>query len=83
MKYGNATKAVYDIYNVKKRNSAAAIGCRLLRNVNVRKEIDRIFETEESIPVSIAALIKQMLEHGNWKERIFALKMAMKIHGYY
>lgn len=82
IKYGNATRAAYDIYNVKRRNSAAVIGSRLLRNVNVQREIDFVIEAERSIPTSIALLLKDMLENGTWRAKVEALKMAMRIHGY-
>lgn len=58
----NATKAAYEIYNVKSRQSAAVIGCRLLRNVNIQKEINALFEAKglstESIIKNLNAIAK-------------------------
>lgn len=83
MKRGNATEAAFHLYNVKNRKSAAVIGSRLLRNVNVIREIERVYEAEESIPTLMVKLLKETLEHGTGKEHVQAIKIAMRLHGYY
>lgn len=83
LQYGNATEAAMTIYNTKSRRSAAVIGSRLLRNVNVRREIDRIVEAEGSIPAYIAKLLVDVIENGSWKEKIKAIQIALKLHGVY
>lgn len=81
LSYGNATKAVMEIYNTESRNSAGVIGCRLLRNVKVRREIDSILESEGSISSYMTTLLKNTIEFGNAREKFKALQMTFKLHG--
>lgn len=83
LKYGNATRAAFDTYNVKKRNSAGVIGSRLLRNVKVIEEINSISEAEKEFPVLIVDLLKDVLKNGNGKDKVEAIKIGMRLHGIY
>ena len=80
---GNATKAVMEIYNVKSRNSAGVIGSNLLRNVKVKREIDRIIETDKSFLLYIADELKKSVEYGHGYERVEAIKLTFKLLGAY
>lgn len=77
----NATKAVLEAYDVKNTNSAAVIGCRLLRNVNVRREIDRTIETEGSIPSRIVELIDNVYENGSVREQLKIAQLIFRFYG--
>ncbi len=77
----NATQAVLKVYDVKSRNSAAVIGCRLLRNVNVRQEIDRTIETDGSIPSRIVELIDNVYKYGSIREQLKTAQLILKIYG--
>lgn len=77
----NATKAVLEAYDVKNTNSAAVIGCRLLRNVNVRREIDRTIETEGSIPSRIVKLIENVSENGSTSDQLKVAQMLLRFYG--
>lgn len=82
LEYGIATKAALEVYNAKNRSSAAVIGSRLLRNVNVKREIDCIFEANKTFPAYIVINLKKSIENGTPSERIKALQMALRLQGY-
>ena len=77
----NATKAVLNVYSVKNRNSAAVIGCRLLRNVNVQREISSILESEESILSRTVKLIDNVTKYGSAREQLKVTQMVLKLYG--
>lgn len=81
LNYRNATKAVLEVYDVRNRNSAAVIGCRLLRNTNVKSEINRILEAEESIPSQIVILINNVLNYGSTREQLSVINVVLKLYG--
>ncbi len=78
---GNATKAVKDIYNVRNDNSASVIGSRLLRNVKVSREIDRIIEADKTFLPYILNELKYSIENGSEVSKYKALMFAFKLHG--
>lgn len=82
LEFRNATKAVLDVYDAKNRNSAGVIGSRLLKNVKVRKELDRILEAERDIPLSIATLLTQAIESNSMKEKIKAIQFVFRTYGF-
>lgn len=43
---GNATRAVKEVYGYGDNNACAATGSRLLRNVNIQKEIRELLQSE-------------------------------------
>lgn len=81
LRYRNATQAALDVYDAKNKNSAAVIGYRLLRNVNVKSEIERILEARESTPSYIAKLLIDVIENGSSSQKIKALQMTFKLYG--
>ena len=55
----NATEAALKAYNAKNRQSAAVIGSRLLRNVNVKREIHVAFKAEG---LTLESMIENLVE---------------------
>lgn len=78
---GNSTQAALSVYNVKNTNSAAVIGCRLLRNVKVQGEISRIFESEEPILPRIIQRMNDILNYGSPKEQLKVIRVGLKLYG--
>lgn len=81
LEFRNATRAVLEIYHAKNRNSAGVIGYNLLRNVKVRKEIDRITEAEGTIPSCIVKLIENVSENGSTRDQIKVAKLLFRFYG--
>jgi phage terminase small subunit len=80
---GNATKAALEVYNVKNRNTAGAVGSRLLRNVKVKEEISRIIEIDKSFLPYIIGELKDLIENGDCKQQAEAIKLGFKLLGAY
>ncbi len=77
----NATKAALKVYDVKNTNSAAVIGCRLLRNVNVQKEISSVLEADDSILTRTVKLIDNVMKYGSGREQIKVITIVFKLYG--
>lgn len=78
---GNATEAAFHCYNTKSRNVAGVIGCNLLRNVKVKKEIELSLEAEKPNLVSITETLKKAIDHGSPKEQLRAVEIVLKLRG--
>lgn len=81
LEYRNATKAVLEIYEVKNTNSAAVIGYNLLRNINVRRELERITEAKESIPSRIVTMMDNVMTVGSTREQLKMTQVVLKLYG--
>lgn len=82
----NATEAAYTVYNVKSRQSAAVIGSRLLRNVNVQKELNDAFMAKglglESIIESLVEIARAKPEKITGKDVLRATLELLKLRGF-
>lgn len=81
LEHRNATKAVLNAYDVKNTNSAAVIGCKLLRNVKVHGEISRILEAEGSTLSRVVALIDNIMKYGSTREQLKVIQVVLKLYG--
>jgi len=81
IEHRNATKAVLDVYNVKNTNSAAVIGCNLLRNVKVQEEISRILEAERSVLSRTVKLLDYVTNYGTPRDQLKAIQVVLKLYG--
>lgn len=82
LEFRNATKEALEIYDTKNRNSASVIGCRLLRNVKVKKEIYNILEADMSFSSYIVNQLKNSIEKSSGIEQVRALQLAFRLHGF-
>lgn len=78
---GNSTQAVLSVYNVKNTNSAAVIGCRLLRNVKVQEAISRILESEGSVLSRTVQLLANVSSHGTPRDQPKACQVILRLYG--
>lgn len=76
--FGNSTRAARIAYKCKDNNIAGVTGYRLLRNVNVKNEIDRILALAGVNEESIAQQLRPYILGGS----IGSIKLACKLRGY-
>lgn len=81
LEHRNATKAVFNVYDVKNSNSAGVIGSRLLRNVKVQEEISRILEVEGSVISRVVVLIDNVMKHGSTHEQLKMTQVVLRLYG--
>lgn len=74
----NATRAAMEAYGCKNKNVAAVTGYRLLRNVNVSGEIERILDAAGLGLKATVRRLKAITDTGD----ISAIKVALKLLGY-
>lgn len=55
--FGNATEAAMQVYNVKKRSTAAQIGYENLRKPDIKQALRSYFERAERTPIYAAGLL--------------------------
>lgn len=79
LEFKNATKAVTRVYDVGNKNSAAVIGCRLLRNVKVQEAISRILEIEGSVLSRTIQLLENVSNAG---APLKACQVVLKLYGF-
>lgn len=81
LEHRNATKAALNVYDAKNTNSAAVIGCNLLRNIKVQGEISRILEAEGSVLSRTVKLIDNVSNSGSPREQLKVIQVVLKLYG--
>ena len=77
--FRNATKAVMEIYDTANRNSAAVIGCKLLRKANIKSEIEREIEATGVLSMSRIEMIKSIINDQKIKDKIGMIRFFLEI----
>lgn len=79
LEFRNATKAVMEIYDTTNRKSAAVIGCKLLRNANIKSEIDHVIEANSVVSTSKIEIIKSIIDDIKVKDKITMIRFYLEI----
>ena len=68
-----------DIYDTVNRKSAAVIGSKLLRNANIRSEIQNVIEATSNISMSKIEIIKSIIGDRKVKDKIALISFYLEI----
>ncbi len=83
--FGNATEAAMQVYNVKKRSTAAQIAYENLRKHDVISEIEAYFVREDLSPSYVSDRIAKMMvntaKNGTPTQQLKVCELYLKING--
>ena len=78
---GNTTEAAFNVYNVKKRSTAAQIGYENLRKHEIKQAIQGYLEREERTPFYVAEAFAEVLKNGTTSQKLNASIAYFKLMG--